>query len=102
MGNSLGGEDFHVLGYLLQVVADDALENAREYQGVVYLVVEVASAACVNECSALDGLVRVNFGVWICQCEYDGFLVHCLHPFFFQCPSDRNADKYVCTFQDFF
>jgi hypothetical protein len=79
--DGLSGCDFHVDADVLQLVVDDAAEDAREHQRVVDLV-RVVAAPCGDDGHArLMGLLWVDLGVGVRQSEHDRLGGHQLDPF---------------------
>lgn len=68
--------DLHVVGHVFYPVGGNSLENTREYQRIVYLVLEVAAAATIDHCAGSFGLLWHDFGDRVGQGEYNAFLCH--------------------------
>lgn len=84
MSDGLSRQELHFNGDLFEIMLQDPLENTRKHQRVVDLVTEIASTACVNECSSLNCLIGQNLRRRIGQSKNYRLLVHGFNPFFLQ------------------
>ena len=98
VSQGMGSSQFHFFVDLTGSYVQGATEEAREYGGVIDLVVHIASAGTIDVYALFLGFFFHNFRYRISHGKYDALVSHGLDGIIIEYAGSGAADKYICPF----